>query len=104
MLVVMRVHDENALRDVYLRRGKADARRGVHRFEHVVDQLLEKRVGDIARIDFFGNFPQARMAVGNDLANVGHRRCYSTVLTRASLAGALVPDLACYDQADQAGA
>jgi len=36
-----------------LRRGQTDARRVVHRLEHVVDQLLKQRIGDLARVTRF---------------------------------------------------
>ena len=64
VLVVVHVHHEEALGDVDLRCGQTDARRGVHRFEHVVDELLEERVADLFGRDSLGDFAQRRVAFG----------------------------------------
>ena len=64
VLVVVHVHHEEALGDVDLRRGQTDARRGVHRFEHVVDQLLKERLADLFGLDSLRDFAQRRVAFG----------------------------------------
>lgn len=76
--VVLDVHHEHALGDIDLRRSEADARRGIHRFEHVVDELLEERVGNLFRIDLLRDFAKGRMAVGDDLADIGHGALFYT--------------------------
>ena len=50
----------------------------VHRLEHVVDQLLEERVGELLKVDPFCDLAQRRVAVGDDLAEIGHGRDYTT--------------------------
>jgi hypothetical protein len=48
------VDDSEALRDTDLRCGKADALRGVHRLEHLIDEPLQLRVEDSDRLAGFG--------------------------------------------------
>ena len=38
------VDDQQPLADVHLRRRQADARRGIHRLEHVVDERAQRRI------------------------------------------------------------
>ena len=78
VFVVVHVHDEQPLRNADLRRGEADARSGIHGFEHVVDELLEERIVDFFQFDFFGNPAQRRVPVLDDFTDIGHGRDYST--------------------------
>ena len=86
-LVVAEVDHEQPLADVDLRRGESDARRLVHRFEHVVDQLLEERIADFARSDALRDLTQGRVAVFDDLADVRHDSHYKPRL-QGAVAGA----------------
>src|SRR5690606_35086034 len=60
------VDDHEALVHVDLGRGQADARRGVHGLEHVVEQALELRRGDASGIQVGGDVAQARMGQFED--------------------------------------
>src|SRR5579872_161014 len=71
--VVLNVDDEESLRDVDLRSGKPDPRRVIHGDEHVVDQLLEERIGEFLGIHLLGDSAQRWVAVGDDLTLIGHR-------------------------------
>ena len=64
------VHDDDALHLADLRRGKADARRFVHRLEHVLGERLDLVVDLFDRI---GDLAQPLVGQGQDRAN-GHRR------------------------------
>jgi hypothetical protein len=55
-----------------LRGVQADARRRVLRFEHVVDELLEKRIADLRRVDAFGDLAERRMVIRQNRAQIGH--------------------------------
>ncbi len=61
------VDDREPLRDADLRRGETDALRGVHRLEHLVDQLLELRVEDGHRR---AGLRQHRIGILHDLVNL----------------------------------
>ena len=72
LLVVLKIDGEEPLPDRDLRRRQTDTRRVVHRREHVVDQLLEDRIGDLGRIDFLRDLAQRRVPLGEDLAEIRH--------------------------------
>ena len=57
------IDDEQPKRHADLRRREADARRGVHRFDHVVDQLVDV-VGDL--FDRAGRVVEGAVAVSED--------------------------------------
>ncbi len=77
VVIVLEIDDEEAFADIDLRRGEADARRMVHRLEHIVDELLEERIAEFVHRHFFGDFAERRMPVLDDFADVRHGRHYN---------------------------
>src|ERR1700676_4140212 len=66
------IDDEQPLRDVDLRGGESDARRRVHRDEHIVDHLLDERVQELFRPHLLGSLVQGGVRFVEDPSKVRH--------------------------------